>query len=717
MTKLINKLLYFINGIAEQVSLVDPEALIKVTAIESKSVKATDGTQSATLDKTGLALSDAAGADAQSMSHIVLKNLVVLQGLTGSRAATYAQLQSEIDARALRDGQLTQAINDEIGRASTAESNLSGAIGQESIDRASADSQIRLDFAAADSTIRGEFAAADMILSGSIGTEALNRDNQYNGIQMDIDSEVIRASGVESGLNQTIGNLSQLINTDEGNLSDAQQALADEIDARNLQYNEISGAISDETMRAEQAEADLQAQIGAAPSKLEWQDSVISEVAFDSLPMTPATGARYLVISGTNANSVAQWNGSAYVFTTPTLGMFVTVDDQDNSIKYYNGSAWVAKVWENYIVGAGLNLTSNTMKVADLGVIEAMLADGSVTGAKIADSAVDGVTIEKAVVAPTILIEQLASNGETAIGANGSFLRGQSFTLSAPQVVPQIDIGGSSQYSGTANVIIHEIVGGIVQLPVIGQVSIDTNTDEWQNAIFSTPLSLGAGQYMLCVYSTLSTFAWRRSSTNPYAGGQCAVRVNGEWIFDQFSDYKFRVMQGGGPAQLAVKNSGVTAEKLANDAITDIKVSATADIQMSKIDGLEAALLNAQSNSTSIAISNPLGTAEGGSVMYQAAANADLACAANISTCRALLGLWKHLTISDDVILIVGKKQIVAETGITFAVGEIAYLSASEPGKVTNVAPTALNSCVVEVGVMLSVANMLIKPAFKYKIV
>lgn len=63
-------------------------------------------------------------------------------------------------------------------------------------------------------------------------------------------------------------------------------------------------------------------------------------------PASPTTGARYIVKpTGTGAwaghdNQIAEWNGSAWVFTTLTTGLCVYVSDEGLAVEW-NGSAWV----------------------------------------------------------------------------------------------------------------------------------------------------------------------------------------------------------------------------------------------------------------------------------------------------------------------------------------------------------------------------------------
>lgn len=89
----------------------------------------------------------------------------------------------------------------------------------------------------------------------------------------------------------------------------------------------------------------------------EWINSVISVLLAE--PLSPSDGDRYLVgtdpsdsISGTNWSSqnpgiVAQYSSAllAWNYTTPTNGMSVRVDDEDNSIYRYEGT-FPSGTWE-----------------------------------------------------------------------------------------------------------------------------------------------------------------------------------------------------------------------------------------------------------------------------------------------------------------------------------------------------------------------------------
>ena len=94
---------------------------------------------------------------------------------------------------------------------------------------------------------------------------------------------------------------------------------------------------------------------------LEWQDSVLDADVLNPTALTPNAGDRYL-INGTGAgdwvgqdNKIAEWNGSAWVYTDPTTGMRVGADDEPNVAFYlYGGVSWEAKNVESTTASTGL---------------------------------------------------------------------------------------------------------------------------------------------------------------------------------------------------------------------------------------------------------------------------------------------------------------------------------------------------------------------------
>lgn len=90
----------------------------------------------------------------------------------------------------------------------------------------------------------------------------------------------------------------------------------------------------------------------------EWQESVIDR--FDptaATPATPSTGDRYLstaTANGWTENYIYEWNGSAWVETIPTVGTYVSVDDEPTVLYAFGGSSWSAKAFESTTASTGL---------------------------------------------------------------------------------------------------------------------------------------------------------------------------------------------------------------------------------------------------------------------------------------------------------------------------------------------------------------------------
>ena len=102
-------------------------------------------------------------------------------------------------------------------------------------------------------------------------------------------------------------------------------------------------------------------EIATVVNGIEWQDSVLDRAI--TPPGSPVTGDRYLIDAtlgtatgawATHDNKIAEWNGSAWVFTSPTTGMAVSVDDENTVIYYYTGSAWTSKSFEATTASTGL---------------------------------------------------------------------------------------------------------------------------------------------------------------------------------------------------------------------------------------------------------------------------------------------------------------------------------------------------------------------------
>lgn len=87
------------------------------------------------------------------------------------------------------------------------------------------------------------------------------------------------------------------------------------------------------------------AYVDSVANGVDWQESVIDQ-DLSTPPVSPSTGDRYIV--GDTAtddwlgheNDVTEWNGTAWLFFTPTEGFAAWIEDE-NVVYVWNGSAWV----------------------------------------------------------------------------------------------------------------------------------------------------------------------------------------------------------------------------------------------------------------------------------------------------------------------------------------------------------------------------------------
>ncbi len=115
------------------------------------------------------------------------------------------------------------------------------------------------------------------------------------------------------------------------------------------------------------ADSVTKAQLDAVSSiiqNFEWQESVF-DVDLTTPPGGPTTGDRYLIgldtggsaatgLWATHDGEIAEWDGSAWVFTTPTTGMFVAADDETDRLYLFGGTTWTSKLFEATTASTGL---------------------------------------------------------------------------------------------------------------------------------------------------------------------------------------------------------------------------------------------------------------------------------------------------------------------------------------------------------------------------
>ena len=98
---------------------------------------------------------------------------------------------------------------------------------------------------------------------------------------------------------------------------------------------------------------------------LEWQDSALDYVTDNTVvPVSEVTGARYILSAsggapnaaydGASAGDIVEFNGTVWVATTPTTGMFISADNEDTLLYYWGGAAWSTKAFEATTASTGL---------------------------------------------------------------------------------------------------------------------------------------------------------------------------------------------------------------------------------------------------------------------------------------------------------------------------------------------------------------------------
>lgn len=105
---------------------------------------------------------------------------------------------------------------------------------------------------------------------------------------------------------------------------------------------------------------------------LDWKESVKGKLS--TPPVSPSVGDRYLIEAGATGDwtgqvdAITHWDGSAWVFETPSDGWAVWIEDE-NYVQVYNGTEWVT-------FGSGANHSTLINLGAD-DHVQYLLVDGS----------------------------------------------------------------------------------------------------------------------------------------------------------------------------------------------------------------------------------------------------------------------------------------------------------------------------------------------------
>jgi len=105
--------------------------------------------------------------------------------------------------------------------------------------------------------------------------------------------------------------------------------------------------------------------LSAINNTFEWQESALDYIVNNTLtPPTEASGNRYVLshdggtphanYDGAAAGDVVEFNGSVWTKVTPSVGTFISVDDDASLLYYWGGSAWSPKYFEATTASTGL---------------------------------------------------------------------------------------------------------------------------------------------------------------------------------------------------------------------------------------------------------------------------------------------------------------------------------------------------------------------------
>lgn len=115
--------------------------------------------------------------------------------------------------------------------------------------------------------------------------------------------------------------------------------------------------------------------LNSTVSNFEWANSALSYIVDNTLvPATEVSGNRYVLShdggaphanwDGASAGDTVEFDGATWVATTPTTGMFISVDDDTTGLYQWGGSSWAFKAFEATTASGGLEKTGFDIALA-----------------------------------------------------------------------------------------------------------------------------------------------------------------------------------------------------------------------------------------------------------------------------------------------------------------------------------------------------------------
>jgi len=111
-------------------------------------------------------------------------------------------------------------------------------------------------------------------------------------------------------------------------------------------------------------------------NNFEWQASAADYIVDNTVaPPTEVSGDRYVLShdggapnadwDGASAGDIVEFDGTSWVATTPTLGMFISVDDDQSIVYQWGGTSWADKAFEATTASTGLTKSGFDIQLAD----------------------------------------------------------------------------------------------------------------------------------------------------------------------------------------------------------------------------------------------------------------------------------------------------------------------------------------------------------------
>ena len=108
---------------------------------------------------------------------------------------------------------------------------------------------------------------------------------------------------------------------------------------------------------------------------MEWQNSVLSTEILTP-PLNPVVGERYLlglsIFAEPNGvwegfgGHIAEWTGLIWKTTSPSVGMFISADDQPGIVYYFSGTEWQQQSFESNVGVGYIDITGGQVSIKNL---------------------------------------------------------------------------------------------------------------------------------------------------------------------------------------------------------------------------------------------------------------------------------------------------------------------------------------------------------------